>query len=443
MAEFHPPRSIGEGFWPRFAALPIRWRPDPPGIAFAGETGLSIMPLSAGGSLPERESGRRARHFHRPCRRLDGRGFLWYYGKKPVKFAKAERKRRSALSRFVRILPRNGADCLPGEKKGYTLSDIAKELGVNKATVSKAISGKGNLSAETRARILDFTQKCGYKPNAVAQSLARSRSFNIGLMMPNPAWQGNGSFFHNCLSGVCSTASENGYDVLLILGEESSTADLSRLIDNRKIDGVIAMRSLVESPIVSFLKEKQLPFVLIGPTSDRNVVSVDNDNQAASREITAGLIAGGAKRLVLLGGSENHCVTHSRLRGFQEACRQAGLPEQQVLLNLGGRDEPARALPWDALTTADGVVCMDEYICNLLMVQLRVRGVRVPEDLQVVSLYDSPLLENNIPPVTSLHFDAWELGRIAGEKLLSRLDARPEHPLPPPGYQVLYRASTK
>lgn len=332
---------------------------------------------------------------------------------------------------------------MPGEKKMYTLSDIARELGVNKATVSKAISGKGSLSAETRARILAFTQECGYKPNAVAQSLARSRSFNIGLMMPNPAGQGNGAFFHDCLSGVCRTASENGYDVLLILGDESGTEDLSRLIDNRKIDGVIAMRSLVSSPIVGFLKEKQLPFVLIGPTSDRSVVSVDNDNQSASREITAWLISRGAKRLVLLGGDENHCVTHSRLRGFREACRQAGLPEQRELLNLGGGEELAKTLPWDALTAADGVVCMDEYICNLLMMQLRVRGVRVPEELQVVSLYDSPLLENNVPAVTSLHFDAWELGRIAGEKLVALLDARLEHPLPPPGFQILRRGSTR
>ena len=284
-----------------------------------------------------------------------------------------------------------------GEKKTYTLSDIARELGVNKATVSKAISGKGNLSAETRARILEFTEKCGYKPNAVAQSLARSRSFNIGLMMPSPADRGNGAFFHDCLGGVCRIASENGYDVLLILGEESGTQGLARLIDNRKVDGVIAMRSLVKSPIVGFLKEKQLPFVLIGPTSDRSVTSVDNDNQSASRALTARLIAGGARKLLLLGGDENHCVTHSRLRGFREACRAAGLPEQPVLLNLGGREELPGALPWDTLNQVDGVVCMDEYICNLLMVQLRVRGIRVPEQLQVVSLYDSPLLENNVP----------------------------------------------
>ena len=84
-------------------------------------------------------------------------------------------------------------------KKGYTLSDIAKELGVNKATVSKAISGKGNLSAETRARILEFIDECGYRPNAVAQSLARCRTYNIGLMMPDQADVFDSAFFRDCL----------------------------------------------------------------------------------------------------------------------------------------------------------------------------------------------------------------------------------------------------
>lgn len=332
---------------------------------------------------------------------------------------------------------------LAGEKKSYTLSDIARELGVNKATVSKAISGKGNLSAETRARILEFTEKCGYRPNAVAQSLARSRSFNIGLMMPGPDDRGDGAFFHDCLGGVCRVASENGYDVLLILGEESGTAGLSRLIDNRKVDGVIAMRTLVKSPIVDFLKETRLPFVLIGPTTDPDVTSVDNDNRSASRALTAQLIASGAERLLLLGGDENHCVTHSRLLGFREACRAAGLPEQPVLLNLSGSEALSGAPILDALSRADAAVCMDESICNLLMLQLRLLGIRVPEQLQVVSLYDSPLLAGCIPTVTSLRFDARSLGALAAEKLVAALDSRPQRQLPAPGFRILSRGSTK
>ena len=328
-------------------------------------------------------------------------------------------------------------------KKMYTLSDIAAELGVNKATVSKAISGKGNLSDETRARILEFTKKCGYKPNAVAQSLAHSRSFNIGLMMPKPTGYGGGSFFDECLSGVYRAASDNGYDVLLIMGDEMRTADLSRLIDNRKIDGVIAMRALVKSPITEFLKKKQFPFVLIGPSADGDVISVDNNNQAACFELTSQIIRSGAEHLILLGGSENHCVTLSRLYGFRAACREAGLPQQREVLNIGGREDLLKMLPWDALLNADCAVCMDEYICNLLMAQLRVRNVRVPDDLQVVSLYDSAILENNTPSVTSIHFHAEQLGNAAGKKLIAVLEHQCGRSAPMPGYEIVYRDSTR
>lgn len=70
------------------------------------------------------------------------------------------------------------------EKKIYTIDDIAKELEISKTTVSRAISGKGRLSTETRKRVLDFIEKHNYRPNAVAKSLAQSRTNNIGLILP-------------------------------------------------------------------------------------------------------------------------------------------------------------------------------------------------------------------------------------------------------------------
>ncbi|MDO5545128.1 MAG: LacI family DNA-binding transcriptional regulator [Eubacteriales bacterium] len=330
-------------------------------------------------------------------------------------------------------------------KKMYTLSDIAKELGVNKATVSKAISGKGNLSAETRSRILEFIDQCGYKPNAVAQSLARNRTYNIGLMMPDQAGVFDNAFFRDCLNGVCKVASANHYDVLMAMDNERTTQNIARLIDNRKIDGVIAMRSLTKSPIVGFLKKKQVPFVLIGPSSDKTVLRVDNDNHGACRELTALLIRQGARKMALLGGDENNCVTHSRLHGFQEACDQAGLnrDEQMVVLNAVRENQIGEALDIARERNINCVVCMDDYICNLVMVHLRTNGIRVPQEVKVASFYDSILLEHNIPPVTSLHFDAVELGRNACQKLIDRLDGKSEENFCVPGYQILLRGSTK
>lgn len=330
-------------------------------------------------------------------------------------------------------------------RKQYTLSDIARELGVNKATVSKAISGKGNLSAQTRQRILEFIEECGYRPNAVAQSLARSRTYNIGLMMPGQVEDVDSAFFRECLNGVCQVASDRQYDVLMALDQETTTHHIARLIDNRKIDGIIAMRSLVHSPVVGFLKEKQVPFVLIGPTSDPEALHIDNDNRSACRDMTALLISQGVTKMALIGGDENNCVTRSRLLGFGDACSQAGLPEeaQGVFLNVAEEGRLAQAVQEAISQGADCIVCMDDYLCSLTMAHLRSLGVPVPQKVKVASFYDSVLLKNNIPPVTSLHFDAVELGRRACRMLIDRLEQQPEQDYAPPAYEILQRASTK
>lgn len=331
------------------------------------------------------------------------------------------------------------------EKKKYTLNDIAKELGVNKATVSKAISGKGNLSAETRTRILAFIDQCGYHPNAVAQSLAKNQTYNIGLMMPDYVGVLDEAFFQECLRGVYKIASNNGYDVLMVMDREKPVEHIARLIDNRKIDGVIAMRSFVDSPVVGFLKEKRVPFVIIGPTSDKSVLSVDNDNRGACRDITAFLIDRGIRRMALIGGDDNNCVTHSRREGFWDACDQAGLSreEQMVYLNANRDNRLPEIIDTVLAQQPDCIVCMDDYICNMVLIHLRTINVQIPRDVKVVSYYDNILLENNIPSITSLHFDAAALGKIACQKLIDKLAGKANGNYVLPGYQMVIRDSTK
>ena len=333
---------------------------------------------------------------------------------------------------------------LPEEKKAYTLNDVARDLGVNKATVSKAISGKGNLSAETRARILQYIDKCGYRPNAVAQSLARNRTFNIGLIIPGDVGVFDMAFFRDCLQGACMAASESGYDVLITMDSRHPVDQIARLIEHRKIDGVIAMRNLIDSPVVGFLKEKRFPFVLVGESSDPDVVSVDNDNRSACRDMTALLLSRGVRKPALLGGDENNCVTHSRLEGFLDACCRSGLREAPLVFLTVHRDDRLRsALDAAADGGADCLICMDDYICNMVLSLLRFRGIRVPEEVAVASFYDNVLLQGNVPPITSLHFDATGLGRIACGELIRMMEGKDGESVTPPAYRSLLRESTK
>ena len=95
------------------------------------------------------------------------------------------------------------------EKKVYTIDDVARALGVSKTTVSRAISGKGRLSDQTRKRVLDFIAEHNFRPNAVARSLAYSRTFNLGLLLPVSVGGIDGVFFRECMLGISQVASEH------------------------------------------------------------------------------------------------------------------------------------------------------------------------------------------------------------------------------------------
>ena len=322
--------------------------------------------------------------------------------------------------------------------QAYTLDDVARELGVSKTTVSRAISGKGRISAQTRQRVQDFIRSHGFRPNAVAKSLAQSRTHNLALVLPGGSALDFG-FFQACVPGICAVASQNDCDVLLSM----DGGQLERVLANRKVDGVILARSETDSPTVEILKQAGLPFVVIGELSDPSVVFVDNDNRGACRALTERLLASGMNCAALLGGEETHCVTHSRREGFLDAYRAADRPWERELIFTDLTDSSSISAAVDTALQkgSDCIVCMDDFICNLALSRLRERGVSVPGDVRVACFYDSTLLEHIVPAVTSLRFDAGELGKTACRTLLEMLEGGEGRSHILPYYRLMIRES--
>ena len=94
------------------------------------------------------------------------------------------------------------------KERKQTIDDIAEELKISKTTVSRAISGKGRISEETRAKVMAYIEKAGYKPNAIARGLAKNRTYNIGFAVPGDYGLVDLPFFQNCLWGICTYAAE-------------------------------------------------------------------------------------------------------------------------------------------------------------------------------------------------------------------------------------------
>lgn len=325
-----------------------------------------------------------------------------------------------------------------------TIQDVAQALGISKTTVSRAISGKGRIGEETRNRVLEYIDKYGYKPNPIAKGLAQQRTYNIGWIMPGDSSISDLPFFQRCLRGVSEEAALSDYDVLLSMVYEDSIGGLERIVKGNKVDGVILGRTLVEDANVKYLKQSGIPFVVIGSTDEPDVVQIDNDHLNACRELTTALVEGGCNKLILIGGNDKHIVNRSRRKGYEEGVAADGGNEVSSEVYMNSDNSKAISdIVDDAIDKKiDCIVCMDDMICRLVLNELRNRDIKIPENMKVASFYNSEMLVNARPQITSLQYDPKELGVKACRILLDYIEGMKVPMKTYMKYEVLLKDST-
>lgn len=331
------------------------------------------------------------------------------------------------------------------ENKTLTIADIADTLGVSKTTVSRAISGKGRIGSETRERVLKYIDAHNYTPNVIAKSLAQNKTYNLAVVMPGDYELIDLPFFQNCIMGIQEIASSFDYDMLLTVCNNADVTKLERIVRNRKVDGVILLRSFMDDVQVEYLQEKNIPFVVTGSSNYKGVVQVDNDHRAACRELTSILLMKRMKKIALIGGNEEHVVTQSRLMGFKDAFADSGtaVDESLIYMNLDNPVLLDGKLDDIIKREVDCIVCMDDAICMEVLYKLRREGISVPDQIRVASFYNSSMLETHDPSITSLDFDAKELGMLVCRTLLDMIEGQKVQKKTLLGYEVRLRESTK
>lgn len=333
----------------------------------------------------------------------------------------------------------------PKDDKVVDIASIAEALGVSKTTVSRAISGNGRVGDATRQRVLDYVKEHNYTPSVMARGLAMRCSYNISLVISKQFSDFEMAFLRKTMRSVYQVAEESDYDVLLTMVGENETRPVERLLDNRKIDGLILTRTLENDPLIPLLKARKLPFVAIGRPADATVLSVDHDQVGGCRELTSLLLLKGMKRIALLGGTMLYTVNQSRLEGFKQAYDQMGqtIDESLLFLELETDDLRMQAVNEAVSRKADCILCMDERLTMLTLNMFKHLNIRVPQDIRIASLYDSEKLADSVPPISAVQFDADALGRKAAQQLLQVLKGREVETRVELGYQVSLRESTK
>jgi len=314
-----------------------------------------------------------------------------------------------------------------------TIRDVARKAGVSIRTVSRAINNQGEITEETRQRVLAIVEELGYRPSKVAQALVTRRTETIGLVLAditNP-------FFPEVARGVMDAAEARGYNVFLCNsdGNVKQQASVLRSMADHAVDGVIVYPGFGGGDSLRAFAEHHGPLVALNCFFDYPGASrVMIDTRRGANLAVDYLVGKGHTALGMLAGRARSLSLMRRVRGFREALRIHGLPFVKEWILPGspvvarGAESTRQLLTQYPQITA--VFAYNDLLAVGAIQACKELGRRVPDDCAIVGFDDIPLAAMLAPPLTTVHVDKYELGRQAMSRLFDMLD-RPGTSFPP------------
>jgi len=306
-----------------------------------------------------------------------------------------------------------------------TIKEIASALGLSIATVSRALNGSYEIHPETKEKILAKARELHYKPNIQARNLLKRRNNMIGVVVPEFIT----FFFPEIIIGIQEVVNKHGYQVLICQSNESSFLERKNveMLEDSMVEGLIVSvtKDSKNLDLYERLIQDRMPMVFVNrvlPQLSANQVVIDDRRWAF--QMVEHLIKCGYKRIAHLAGNPDLSVTKERLQGYLDALTAYGIPvQEQLIMHVGIQQDRAKS-GIDYLLVLkerpDAIFAVNDPIAVGCMLELRKRGLRVPEDLAVAGFSESPI--GKIMELTSVSQPTFEIGKIAAEMLLKQIE---------------------
>lgn len=315
-------------------------------------------------------------------------------------------------------------------KQPVTLREVAAMAGVSVATASKALNGQGRMTAETRQRIRETAQRLGFRPNSLAQSLLRRRSFTVGLLT-NDTY---GRFSLPVMSGISDALVDAGVSVFLCNVEDDprlAQLHVEAMLDKR-IDGIIASGKRIDRHLPVDLANLGVPVIYAFSQPDPGAIAFVSDDAGGARLAVEHFCRLGRRRIAHVSGPASFAVVHERAQAYRDVLTEHRLPVAEPLLGswseAWGHEAVGKLFDGKG-ETPDAVFCGNDQIARGVIDALRERGLAVPGDVGVIGFDNWEIVaEATRPPLTSVDMNLAALGREAGLTLLSLVGGQPAAP---------------
>lgn len=325
------------------------------------------------------------------------------------------------------------------------IREIAARAGVSRTTVSRYLND-GYVSKEKRERIRRVIQETGYVPSRHAQQLRSGKTELVGIIMPKINSQSVGRM----ITGITNALSSQGYQTLLAnaANDERREVSLINLFSARNhVDGIILIATVLTPEHRSAIASLSIPLVVLGQRLE-GVPSVYQDDYAAMRDLCRFAFRKARKPGYLGVFDQDVAAGHERLRGFLDACDEAGLdcpPDGRTVVGFSADDGYFGAEKiFSKVPDVDTLICATDEIAFGAMMCAVEYGKQVPEDIQVTGVGDSTLSRIVRPSLTTVHLYYQTSGMRAANMLLDLIrDGAPEQTDIVMPYEVYGRTTTR
>lgn len=307
-----------------------------------------------------------------------------------------------------------------------TIIDIARELGISKSTVSRALTGSTNIHPDTRQRILEAARRLEYQPNMLAQSLIRSETHLLGVVIPDI----EKPFYARIVSGIQHMASQAGYRVIITQSNESPEVEVQNVqaLVLSRADGLLVChtRETTNFEHMRLIFRKGIPLVSFARICEElPITRVVEDDRAGGRIMTEHLLEQGYRRIAVLAGPKGLLMSEERIRGYCDALTSAGLPvDPTQIYHTRFTREEAQAVADDLMTRPappDALFAVYDAGAIDVLLRLNELGFRVPTDLAIAGFGDDPAASLVAPGLTTFRQSPYTMGQAACRAMLNLL----------------------
>lgn len=333
-------------------------------------------------------------------------------------------------------------------KVNTTIYDVAREAGVSMATVSRVVNGNPNVKPTTRKKVLEAIERLGYRPNAVARGLASKRTTTVGVIIPDIS----SIFFAELARGIEDIATMYKYNIILCNSDQNKEKEIHLIntLLEKQVDGIVFMGGQITEDHVEQFKRSPVPIVLSATIDPKKEFpSVNINYEEAAYDAVKFLIENGHKKIGMLTGSlEDPVNGYQKYSGFRKALEDSGITfnEDYVVVGDYTYDSGIEAMETflNIKERPTAIFAGTDEMALGIIHGAQDRGLRVPEDIEVIGFDNTRLAAMVRPTLTTVVQPMYDIGAVSMRlltKYMNKEEVTDEVVLLP--HRIEYRQSTK